>query len=396
MTSFTFGAPLLAALRDATFSRLLWYHGLAVRTAFRKSPAHPVRNVPCRSTSWSRHLVVPAGVMSPMPEMSVIVLTPDSYAPIRRLMAHLGAQSACDRLELVLVAPRIGSLRADEAELPRFAAVRMVEADVQRSTAEARAAGVRAATAPIVVFTEDHSLPEPAWAESLIQAHGEGWAVVGPAVSNGNPRSAVSWANLLIEYIEWLHPASRGPARHLPGHNSAYERDVLLPYGAAPGERLEVESLLHWDLAAHGERLLLEPEARTHHFNYSRLSASIPLRFWSGRLFAARRRHDWSPARRLLYIAGAPLIPVVRLARILQQLRRPGRRVPRSAVILPLTFFLLACNSAGEAVGYALGAGAAPERLVDLDFRRERFMCAADRQELAAEAAAAARPEGAP
>jgi hypothetical protein len=314
-----------------------------------------------------------------MPEMSVIVLTPDSYAPIRRLMAHLGAQSACDRLELVLVAPRIDSLRADEAELPRFAAVRMVEADVQRSTAEARAAGVRAATAPIVVFTEDHSLPEPAWAESLIQAHGEGWAVVGPAVSNGNPRSAVSWANLLIEYIEWLHPASRGPARHLPGHNSAYERDVLLPYGAAPGERL-----------------LLEPEARTHHFNYSRLSASIPLRFWSGRLFAARRRHDWSPARRLLYIAGAPLIPVVRLARILQQLRRPGRRVPRSAVILPLTFFLLACNSAGEAVGYALGAGAAPERLVDLDFRRERFMCAADRQELAAEAAAAARPEGAP
>jgi hypothetical protein len=140
-----------------------------------------------------------------MPEMSVIILTPDGYAAIRRLMAHLCAQTARDRLELVLVAPQLDALQADEGELAGFAAVRLVEADVLRSSAEARAAGVRAATAPIVVFTEDHSLPEPAWAESLIRAHGEAWAVVGPAVINANPRGAVSWANLLIEYIEWLH-----------------------------------------------------------------------------------------------------------------------------------------------------------------------------------------------
>jgi len=331
-----------------------------------------------------------------MPDMSVIVLTPDNYATIRRLMAHLCAQTACERLEIVLVAPHIGRLHADEAELARFAAVQLAEAAVLRSTAEARAAGVRAATAPIVVFTEDHSLPEPTWAASLIRAHGEAWAAVGPAVSNANPRSAVSWANLLIEYIEWLHPASRGPTRHLPGHNSAYKRDVLLHYGAALGEWLEVESLLHWDLTANGRQLLLEPEARTHHLNYSRLSASIPLRFWSGKLFATRRRRDWSLARRLLYIAGAPIIPVVRLARILRHLQRPGRRVPRPACVLPVTAFLLACNTAGELAGYALGAGTASQRLVDLDFRRERFISKADRQDLAAYPAAAGGPEGMP
>jgi Glycosyl transferase family 2 len=331
-----------------------------------------------------------------MPDLSVIVLTPDNYAPIRRLMAHLGAQTARSRLEIVLLAPEPGRLQADEGELAGFAGVRMVEANVMRSTAEARAAGVRAATAPIVVFTEDHSLPEPAWAESLIRAHEGTWAVVGPAVSNANPRSAVSWANLLIEYIEWLHPAAREPVRHVPGHNSAYKRDVLLRYGAALGERLEVESLLHWDLAAAGHRLLLEPAARTRHLNYSRLSASIPLRFWSGRLFAARRSRDWSPGRRLLYIAGAPLIPAVRLARILRQLRRPGRRIPRPAAVLPLTAFLLACNTAGEAAGYALGAGTAPDRLVDLDFRRERFMSAADRREFGRAPAAEGDASGAP
>jgi hypothetical protein len=331
-----------------------------------------------------------------MPSLSVIVLTPDTCASIRRLMAHLGAQTARARLEIVLVAPDIGRLQAEGGMPAGFAAARTVEADVMRSTAEARAAGVRAATAPIVVFTEDHSLPEPAWAESLIRAHEGAWAVVGPAVSNANPRSAVSWANLLIEYVEWLHPAERGPVRHLPGHNSAYKRKVLLQYGAALGGRLEVESLLHWELAGAGFRLLLEPDARTRHLNYSRLSASIPLRLRSGQLFAARRSRDWSPGRRLLYIAGAPLIPAVRLARILRQLRRPGRRVPRPAAVLPLTAFLLACNTAGEALGYALGAGAAPERLVDLDFHRERFLSATDRREFAPEPAAQGNPEGAP
>jgi hypothetical protein len=215
-------------------------------------------------------------------------------------------------------------------------------------------------------------------------------------VTNANPRTAVSWANLLIEYMEWLHPASRGPTRHLPGHNSAYKRDVLLRYGATLGEWLEVESLLHWDLVANGLRLCLEPAARTGHLNYSRLSASIPLRFWGGKLFAARRRRGWSAARRLLYIAGAPLIPVVRLARILRHLQRPGRRVPGLAGVLPLTAFLLVCNTAGELAGYALGAGSASKRLVDLDFRRERFVSEADRQDLAAELAASAGPEGAP
>ncbi len=318
-----------------------------------------------------------------MAEMSIIVLTPDSYATVERLMGRLRAQTARDRLEIVFVAPQTSRLQADEAELATFAAVQPVEANVMRSTAEARAAGVRAAKAPIVVFTEDHSLPEPAWAESLIEAHGDGWSVVGPAVRNANPRSAVSWANFLLEYVQWLHPAPSGPILDLPGHNSAYKRDALLHYGPALGEWLEVENVLLKDLRANGHQLYLESGACTGHLNYSRLSASIPLRFWSGRVFAARRRQGWSLARRLLYIAGSPLIPVVRLARIIGQLQRPGRRVPMLGRVLPVAVFLLACNTAGEVAGYAVGAGNTSQKLADLDFRRERFMSEADRRDLA-------------
>lgn len=96
-----------------------------------------------------------------------------------------------------------------------------------RSTARARAAGVRAATAPVVALAEDHAFPAPGWAEAFIERHGEGWAAVGPVISNANPRSATSWANLLIEYAPWLEGARGGArGRRLPA------RRLLLPQAA--------------------------------------------------------------------------------------------------------------------------------------------------------------------
>ncbi|MCL6546490.1 MAG: hypothetical protein K6T61_14805, partial [Bryobacteraceae bacterium] len=90
---------------------------------------------------------------------------------------------------------------------------------------------MRAASAPLVVMTEDHSLPEPGWAAALLEAHREHRAAVGPAIVNGNPESLLSWANVVIEYGEWLDPVQSRPVQHLPGHNTCYRRDVLLDYG---------------------------------------------------------------------------------------------------------------------------------------------------------------------
>ena len=45
-----------------------------------------------------------------------------------------------------------------------------------------------------------------------------------------------------------------------------------------------------------------------------------------GRLFAASRTARWSILRRLLYLGAAPLIPLVRLRRIVAEIRRLGRQ----------------------------------------------------------------------
>ncbi|HVO26562.1 MAG TPA: glycosyltransferase [Candidatus Margulisiibacteriota bacterium] len=311
--------------------------------------------------------------MTSPPAMSVVVIAPDRHDTIAAVLRHLHAQSAKHQLEVVVVAPTMDVINLDAPELQGFWGVSVVPAGAIHSTAAARGAGVRAARAPVVAFVEDHSLPQPGWAAALIAAHAQPWAAVGPAVGNANPESAVSWANLLIEYAPWLDPATAAVVSHLPGHNSSYKRAVLLEYADDLDTLLAAESVLHWELCHKGYQLYLEPAARTLHMNYSGLVDSIRLRLHGGRVFAAARARTWPLARRLAYTAAAPLIPFVRLRRILAETRRQrsSASVPRRAIAALLG--LLLCDACGELAGYLLGAGTTAERTGEFEFHRERY-----------------------
>lgn len=316
------------------------------------------------------------------PEMSVVVITPDRYETVRKTVRHLRAQRGRERVEIVLAAPSRASLGLDEAELREFHSHRVVEVGSMSSTARARAEGVRAARAPVVALVEDHAFPAPGWAEALMERHREGeWAAVGPVIANANPRSATSWANLLIEYSPWLEPQEGGEREHLPGHNGSYKRDVLVSYGDALEAMLDAESVLHWDLRARGHRLYLEPRARTFHQNFSVASSSVPLRFNGGRLFAAARARGWPAWRRALFASAGPLIPAVRFARIVRQSLRPGRSRRVLARALPALAAGLVIDGAGETVGYAFGPGRAMAILSDMEFHRRRYLAHEDLRE---------------
>ncbi len=324
------------------------------------------------------------------PQLAVIVITPDNYQTVRQTMRHLRAQTAREQLEIVLVCPSRAQLAPDEETLRQFQGHRIVEFDVACSTAAARSAGVRAATAPVVAFAEEHSFPQPGWAAALIAAHRQPCAGVGPAIGNANPRTLTSWANLIIEYAPWLDPVPGGPVEHLPGHNSSYKRAGLLEYGDQLEAMLDAESVLHWDLRARGQQLLIEPAAKTSHFNFSRPLSSIPLRFNGGRLFAAARCRQWPWSRRLLYIVASPLIPLVRLAKLIREMARPGRAARLPWRVLPLMLTGLIIDGCGELVGYLCGPGDAMRKLTDMEFHRPRFLTTADRR--AFEGVSAANP----
>ena len=317
--------------------------------------------------------------MTPVPALSVVALAPDRFETVARTVSHLAAQDAAAQIELILVAPAAG-LDVPASAVAPFAAWRVVRHEEWHSTSEARAGGIRQASAPIVVLVEDHCYPAPGWARALIDAHQEDWAGVGPVMLNANPGTLVSWANLVIEYGPWMTSPSRGESvDHIPGHNSSYKRDVLLAYGPQLGAMMEAESVLQWDLAARGHRFTIAPDARTRHKNFSRVLPSLALRFNGGRLFAANRARHWPGWRRLMFAAGSPLLPGLRTWRARRALQSLRDSRPRRG-LLPLIFALLTVDAAGECAGYAAGGGQAMMRLTDLEFHRDRFLAAGDRE----------------
>src|SRR5215471_14687355 len=130
------------------------------------------------------------------PEMSVIIVTPDSYRVIRRTMRYLQAQTVTDRLEIVVVAPVRKELGLIESDLAKLHSYKIIEVGESCLLAEAKAIAVPDTTASIVAFAEDHCFPEPTWAEALLAAHRREYAAVGPEICNANPATALSWAGL--------------------------------------------------------------------------------------------------------------------------------------------------------------------------------------------------------
>jgi hypothetical protein len=88
-----------------------------------------------------------------------------------------------------------------------------------------------------------------------------------------------------------------------------------------------------------------------------------------------------SVAMRTLYVLGSPLIPWVRLARMLRAARTPALRA-HLVRCLPALLVGLWLDGAGQMVGYALGSGNAADRLAQFEFRRIDHVTARDREEV--------------
>jgi hypothetical protein len=303
--------------------------------------------------------------------MSVVLVTPDYYQTVARTISALRAQSHAEQLELVLVAPDLKLVDLPAKEQRGFGAVRFVQIGDVKRFAAAQAAGVRAATAEVVVFAEDHAFPQPGWADALIAAHRGPWTVVGPAVLNANPESVTSWADFLLGYGRWRVPVAAGSTGHVPGHNSSYKRDALLSYGSDLTEWLQAPALLHADLAARGLQLYLEPAAMVSHTNFSSTRVWLRTRFHAGRAFAAARARRWTMARRVMHAMATPLVPFVRVARIFHESRRQDQPAGFFLRIAPLLWFGLALDAFGEFIGYLGKAPDNYEREWDWEFRRE-------------------------
>jgi hypothetical protein len=307
-------------------------------------------------------------------ELSYVLAT-DTTATVRGVLAHLARQTRAEAIELVLVAS--GEVVA--AELPAgLGAVRVERAPAPFSLSTARAAGVRAAAAPVIFLGETHTFPEPEMVERLLAAFAEGWDGVVPAILNANPGNGRSWAGYLLDYGRWHARRAAGPVDDPLVYNAAYRRDLLLALGDGLADALSaIDHDLHRALAAAGRRARFEPAARIRHLNVSRRGALVRERLLCGLRFGRFRAGRWSWPRRIVYAAASPLVPFVLLARARREIAAAlaGGEAPWTTPFWLLV--ALVVRAAGEGLGY-LGAGAhAEEEETEIEVHRTRYLAEA-------------------
>lgn len=315
----------------------------------------------------------------PPPELSIVIAT-DACATISQTLRCLFDQSDSARLEIVIATLAGAALDRDAPELRGFPLVRIVEGDDGIDIGRAEARAVESTTAPFVIFAESCAYPGPGFVDAMAAACRTGKGdVIGPALRNANPDSATSWAGMQINYGRSMDNPAPGVRLDVPGHNSAYRRAALASLGEEFRDVMASLTAVQQELRARGGVIYLEPSASVEMLNISRPGWYLVDQFGKGRQYARLRRRRWVPARRAVYAAGAPLIPLLRLLRILTGLAREDRlgelwRGHRFALLVAG----LVTGAAGEFVGYTTG-GPAGTGFFERNLHRPRFVRDNDR-----------------
>lgn len=305
------------------------------------------------------------------PALSVILLAPVDFRHIQKTVRHLRAQTRASEIELVIGIPTQNTLVCDPCEWEGLHSVQIIPVGEITMASPAKMQTLKHASAAIIAFAEDHVFPSPNWADALIQTHQGPYAAVGVEMRNANP-SALSRADMHLSFGNYIAPAVRGLVDALPGHNTSYKRQVLDVYGTRAAAMLDAETVMHAEMRQHNQQLFLEAHAFISHLNIARWLPFVKHKFYGGRVFGASRREkfDWSAMQRALYILGAPLIPFVRLKRMLPNLRRTRALETFDPQFILALAFGLAIHATGEAVGYAFGPGNVAKQYATLELHR--------------------------
>lgn len=312
--------------------------------------------------------------------LSAILVMPRGFGELAGAIAHLRAQTRREAIEVVLVHTGGRVHEVDASAFDGFLAFRPVEMAALPTIAAGFVAAVAAASGDVVALVEDHVLLDPGWAASVLAAHAHPCAAVAPCMSNGNPGTAMSWANFLVSFGEAFGARPFGPVESGPGHNTSYKRAVLDAYRHDLQRLYQSERNFHYRLRHDGHTILHDPQARLAHLNISVGLQALRHALLGGALFGVYRAERIPAHEKAARTVLAPVVPLLRLWRLLRSLRADPaamRAVPWPAwLLVPV---LLAAHAAGEAAGYWRLVGDIEARYEHFELHRIECLVAGER-----------------
>jgi hypothetical protein len=299
------------------------------------------------------------------PALSVIVpsvngnIVLECLAALRVAALWLAAPSA-ESMEIVVIercGAHVRHLIAD-----RYPEATILPVGPDATIPEMRALGFRHARGGAIAVIEDHVVVPPDWPRRLLDALAEGADVVGGSVQNAATTTTVDWAAFLCEYSHMLAPVGGNRVEGLTGNNVVYKRALIEKYAAVLGEG-RWEDHFHTTLRNDGIALVCRPDIAVGHRMHYRIRDYVGQRYLYARAYAGGRGQTMTAAMRAGFAVGACALPPLLFARIVSRVRSSGRHQAELVRSLPLLVLFVCAWAAGEAVGYAMGAGNALARV---------------------------------
>jgi glycosyltransferase involved in cell wall biosynthesis len=286
------------------------------------------------------------------PTLSIIVVSYQSAATIERCLEALAPQRSVD-VEILVVDS--GNDATADIVAQRFPQVRLVRCTTRHAPGAARNVGIAAARGSLIGFVDSDCIAAPDWAARVLAAHRDPAPVIGGVIDLAPPRGALGTALYLCEFNQWLPGAPPGPMRDIPTCCLSLKRSAFERHGPFRTDGYSSDTAFNWKLARAGDAPRLDPSIRVAQMMRPTWRAFVRKQLMHGRAFARMRvdEEQFSTARRLVFAALSPALPLLlgaRLVRRVRARRQEGLPIVRSA---PLVFLGLCLWSAGELAGYA-------------------------------------------
>jgi GT2 family glycosyltransferase len=283
--------------------------------------------------------------------LSIVVAAWNGPSMLKQCLDSLKSQSEAAGAEIVVAS------NFEVGETGRqFPHIKHLALSAAATVPELRTAGLNCARGEIVALLEDNCLVDQGWCEAVQQAHLQPHSIIGGAVENVGNDAALDWAVYFYDYGKYMNPNQAGIVSTLSGNNVSYKRPALASVNDAYQNGF-FETFVHEELKKRGYCLWLAPSAIVYHQKRYEARHALAQCFHHARSFAGKRIAEAPLAKRLFFVAGSLLLPVLLPARIAASVIRKGRHNKELLMSFPHLMLLMSSWSLGEFCGYLCGEG---------------------------------------
>jgi glycosyltransferase involved in cell wall biosynthesis len=156
----------------------------------------------------------------------------------------------------------------DTGALAEACGARVVRLDDRRGgPGQARNAGVAAAQAPLIAFTDADCYPTPGWLAAMVTGFGEADIVAGPVLPDPGADGRTHWDRTVkFDAASPLYPtANLAVRRELFEHAGGFADWVLHADGSAPSHPYGEDTVMAWSMIRGGARAAFAEDGVVHH-----------------------------------------------------------------------------------------------------------------------------------